>query len=348
MIREISVFENNRCDANKTNIKFICSLLMIAAFMILCFHSYHFSKRKIDTLSLIPHSDSLLSDNNIDASRSLPRKVFHFLKEAGLGIGNMQPPTIWDDIDNQRNLLILDVGACDGADWSIPAVIKRGHTVLAFEPVNANRFRNQVQANGLQDKMTEIHVQPNKIPEFPTTLQNRHTVTPTYPLVNEGHIYFFEACVSNSTSEVIMFSKDEMASIVPQDFYPDAGFANNKRLHIPSLMLDSVVAQDVHLLKIDTQGHEYGVLLGARKLFENFRVNMVELEFWPRGMARGGVNAVQVLDFLHSHGFMCFDYSRNMLIPANRPSDFEGFVRHFELSDDEFGPWDELLCYNVS
>jgi hypothetical protein len=112
--------------------------------------------------------------------------------------------------------------------------------------------------------------------------------------------------------------------------------------------LDSVIAQDIHLLKIDTQGHEYGVLLGARKIFENYRVNMVELEFWPKGMNQGGTNAVKVLDFLHSFGFVCFDYSRNKHVPADRPSDFEGFVKKFEISDDSFGLWDELLCYNFS
>jgi hypothetical protein len=114
------------------------------------------------------------------------------------------------------------------------------------------------------------------------------------------------------------------------------------------LRLDSIVAQDVHLLKIDTQGHEYGVLLGAQKLFENYRVNMVELEFWPKGMAQGGSNAIHVLDFLHGFGFICFDYSRNMHVPSNRPSDFEGFVDSFIKSADKFGLWDELLCYNVS
>ena len=52
---------------------------------------------------------------------SLLRKVFHFLKEAGYGIGNMQAPQFFDDVDEQQDLLIIDVGACDGSDWAVPA-----------------------------------------------------------------------------------------------------------------------------------------------------------------------------------------------------------------------------------
>jgi hypothetical protein len=277
-----------------------------------------------------------------------PRKVFHFLKEAGLGIGNMHTPLFWDDIDNQRHLLIVDVGACDGTDWSIPAVKNRGHTVIAFEPMNAGRFRSKIGEHGLSDRITEIAISPGSLPDFPGFLRASGAFPPVYPLGGDGQIFFFEACVSNSSGSVEMFSTGELASLVSQDFYKDENFGNAKSKNLPSVRLDSVVSQDVHLLKIDTQGHEYGVLLGAQKLFENYRVNMVELEFWPKGMAHGGTDAVKVLDFLHSHGFICFDYARNNHIPADRPSDFEGFVKRFQMSEDPFGLWDELLCYNVS
>ena len=262
----------------------------------------------------------------------------------------MQPPRFWDDVDEQRNLLIVDVGACDGGDWTIPAVQKRGHTVIAFEPVNAGRFRHNIVAHGLESKVTEIPVAPGSLPEFPDTLLREApgSTIPRYPLGGEGRIFFFEACVTNHTGKVQMFSSQELASLVSQDFYNPEGFGNMKSPDLPALRLDTIIAQDIHILKIDTQGHEYGVLMGAQGIFENHRVNMVELEFWPKGMAQGGANSLHVLEFLHSHGFLCFDYSTNKHIPASRPSDFEGFVDQFMQSDDEFGLWDELLCYNVS
>ena len=85
---------------------------------------------------------------------SVPRKVFHFLKEAGYGIGNMQSPQFFKDIDEQRGLLVVDVGACDGSDWAVPAATNRGHTVLAFEPIPANRdrFMQTVRGKGIEDR----------------------------------------------------------------------------------------------------------------------------------------------------------------------------------------------------
>ena len=40
----------------------------------------------------------------------------------------------------------------------------------------------------------------------------------------------------------------------------------------------------MHILKIDTQGHELSVLRGAWRLFEEARINILELDFWPKGM----------------------------------------------------------------
>ena len=147
-----------------------------------------------------------------------------------------------------------------------------------------------------------------------------------------------------------LHAEGELASIHPQNFYPASELNTGKQpIDVKALRLDAVVAnQDVHLLKIDTQGHELSVLRGAQRLFEEERINIVELEFWPKGMEAGGVNAVEVLDYLHGFGFMCFDYSRNKHIPPNRPNDFEGFVGSFDGSKDSgFGAWDELVCFNL-
>ena len=255
--------------------------------------------------------------------RSANRKVYHFLKEAGYGIGNMQPPLFWDDIDEQRGLLVVDVGACDGSDWSIPAVLKRGHTVLAFEPVNTERFLQTARGNGLEP-----------------TLVDR-------PLADYGggKIFLFAAGASDRDGTMRIHSAGELASVVPQDFYPTAASAPRD---VPVWRLDTIIrGQTIHLLKIDTQGSELAVLRGAEALFHDKRVNMVELEFWPKGMTRGGYDPVAVLDFLHGHGFMCFDYSRNRHIPPDRPDDFEGFVAAFDTErDGGFGAWDELICFH--
>jgi FkbM family methyltransferase len=279
---------------------------------------------------------SLASKPHITA---MPRKVFHFLKEAGYGIGNMESPPFWDDVDGQRGLLIVDVGAFDGSDWSIPAVIKRGHTVLAFEPMPANRerFMQRVRNQKLENKTYLMDISHANSPR-------------PWPLNTDGRIFLFGLCVSDHSGTVQMHSEAELASVHPQNFYPNSD-DNDIRgpIEVPAIRLDSIISnQDVHLLKIDTQGHELGVLRGARRLFEEGRINIVAVEFWPNGMAAGGFSAVDVLDFLHGFGFVCFDCSRNGHVPPARPSDFEGFVASFDPGRDEgFGAWDELLCFRL-
>ena len=263
----------------------------------------------------------------------VPRKVFHFLKEIGYGIGNMQSPQVWDDIDEQRGLLFVDVGACDGSDWSIPASVKRGHTVLAFEPMpsDVQRFMQTARAQGVEGRTLQM----------PTTAPPRH-----WPLDGAGQIFLFQACVSNFSGSTTMYSANEMASTIPQDFYANAdGRASHD---VQTVRLDAIVLdQDIHLLKIDTQGNELAVLHGASRLLAENRINIIELEFWPHGMEAGGVRTLDVLEYLHRHGFLCFDYSRNRHLPPNRASEFEGFVASFDRERDQgFGAWEELICFN--
>ena len=87
-----------------------------------------------------------------------PHKVLHNLIKAWLGIGAKHIPLFLEDVDNRHNLLIVDVGACDGEEWAIPAVKNSGHTVVAFEPVNTGRFRMKVIERGLNDSLTKVKV----------------------------------------------------------------------------------------------------------------------------------------------------------------------------------------------
>lgn len=314
--------------------------------VIILFVMYNINERDVRvrrTLEAVvpPANTIVLEKPSAPPAMQAPRKVYRFLKDAGFGIGNMQAPLFFDDVDELRGLLIVDVGACDGSDWSVPAVKKRGHTVLAFEPMpgNQERFMQTVRDNGLEGVTEVVQVLEGAGKHWHVQLG--------------GKIYLFPAGVSNRTGAIKMHAAGELASMHPQDFYPESDLNRGQTaLDVPVVTLDSVLGgrgEGVHLLKIDVQGHELGVLQGARRLFEEGRINMVNLEFWPKGMSAGGEEGgVAVLDFLHGYGFMCFDYSRNRHVPADRPSRFEEFVASFDGGRDHgFGAWDELVCFHV-
>jgi len=351
---------------NKKHISIICGFVvfLILVYSLMDTYSYYCILSSSSAKMVIQKKNPLeLNEEKVEEKKisqpappSLPKKVFHFLKETGLSLGNMKVPLFWDDVDQQTGLLVVDVGACDGSDWSIPAVLKRNHIVLAFEPMHGNRirFKQQIAANNLDSRVIEISAPTTTTVAAITSIVNDSSI----PAKKSGHIYLFPYAVSDHVGFTTMYSSGELASIQSQDFHPDTwGFGNAKTESIPMLTLDTVISQDVHLLKIDTQGNELRVLLGARQLFTHHRVNMVTMEFWPKGMPGGDSDALKILEFMWEFGFMCFDLSSNHHIPPTRPSDFEGFVKQFSLinkvdpqaslPNDAFGLWDELLCYNT-
>lgn len=82
-------------------------------------------------------------------------------------------------------------------------------------------------------------------------------------------------------------------------------------VHVPSLTLDSILTarniSHVYLVKIDVQGFELEVLRGLIGALREQRVLYVLLEFWPRGMHQHGLDAHDVLQLLHGHGYTLFD-----------------------------------------
>ena len=71
--------------------------------------------------------------------------------------------------------------------------------------------------------------------------------------------------------------------------------------------LDSLCArhglQEVDFLKIDVQGGELGVLLGATEILRNSENCILLSEVWPGGMARGGYSQSDFTDCLRDQGF---------------------------------------------
>jgi FkbM family methyltransferase len=61
--------------------------------------------------------------------------------------------------------------------------------------------------------------------------------------------------------------------------------------------------QRIDLVKIDTQGYEYQVLLGMQGLINSNKNIKIILEFWPYGLRAAGSDPRLVIDFLKEHDF---------------------------------------------
>ncbi len=93
--------------------------------------------------------------------------------------------------------------------------------------------------------------------------------------------------------------------------------------------LDDLVTRPVDLIKIDVQGSEYDVLLGAERLLRE--CPMWILEVWPAGLAAAGHSVEELLVWLVEHDLtphwadMGFVTEGN-LKPWLRRQPFQGFV----------------------
>jgi FkbM family methyltransferase len=89
----------------------------------------------------------------------------------------------------------------------------------------------------------------------------------------------------------------------------------------------------IYILKIDTEGHDYKVLLGAKQLLEQKRVEFVIFETWNNGIVRS------VVEYMSPLGYECYLISPKMLVPWH-------VEHHWYHKMDNFtgGWWGNGLC----
>eukprot|EP00996_Jenningsia_fusiforme_P000782 NODE_1707_length_1434_cov_30.072924_g1541_i0.p1 GENE.NODE_1707_length_1434_cov_30.072924_g1541_i0~~NODE_1707_length_1434_cov_30.072924_g1541_i0.p1 ORF type:complete len:406 (-),score=52.06 NODE_1707_length_1434_cov_30.072924_g1541_i0:141-1358(-) len=126
--------------------------------------------------------------------------------------------------------------------------------------------------------------------------------------------------------------------------------ANNaaQAVRTPVSRLDDYVKEPVLLLKIDTQGNELKVLLGAKELLTRHGVQHLMLEFAPTLMVRAGSDPVALLEMLSDWGYTCCDLSWYYKSSLGRQSanrniasmPFEAFVESLVKTS----AWTDLLC----
>ncbi|MBB3561197.1 FkbM family methyltransferase [Rhizobium sp. BK512] len=133
------------------------------------------------------------------------------------------------------------------------------------------------------------------------------------------------SAVGERTGSVKLYTSDEM-NVDHRTF--DSG-DGRKSIDVPLVALDDYFpsGQRIDFIKIDVQGYEMNVLLGAKRILtENTDVKIL-MEFWPFGLKKASVNADHVMILLKSLGFSIVS--------------IEGYP------DEEFSP-DELKCFSAT
>ena len=104
----------------------------------------------------------------------------------------------------------------------------------------------------------------------------------------DSNVILVQSAIGSSIGTLSLHgSPDQNASqhstLYPQVLSDQLGYKTIESIDVPTTTLDEYTSKNnidrIHLLKIDTEGHEFDVLIGARKLFENSKIDLVQFEF---------------------------------------------------------------------
>ena len=103
---------------------------------------------------------------------------------------------------------------------------------------------------------------------------------------------------------------------------------------VPMVRLDAFFAGEaITLLKVDVEGWEKFVFLGAAQVLEN--VSFVYFECWDEHFRRSGYSFLDIYDILSSRGFTMASVEDGELLPIQRDHTFPKCVNLFAFRDME-------------
>lgn len=177
--------------------------------------------------------------------------------------------------------LILDIGAHDGTDAIQYA--NAGHTVLSFEP-------NPAKALNIERRLNKSGV--------------------------ASQITFFSAAVSEEVGEQRFWSFDGPGGSEQDSLSkPLRSGQNLTSALVPVTTIDTVLADlarttrasSVLWAKIDAQGHDGEIVLGAKRTISKGQMPTFLMEVSPRLAPDGMAKYMKSFEFLDHHGYRCFD-----------------------------------------
>jgi FkbM family methyltransferase len=178
----------------------------------------------------------------------------------------------------QPGMTVIDVGANHGM-FSLEAahLIGQQGFVHAFEPTPSTRelLRNNLAANGI----STVTVFPSALAEEPGTAQLR---------VHK------ELSALNTLAPVdVTWNRRKLIA--------------DQIIEVPVTTLDAHTLehglQRIEFLKIDVEGFELSVIRGAREILDQKRVDLILLEIGDVTCATAGVDPMELLNELESHGY---------------------------------------------
>lgn len=270
--------------------------------------------------------------------------VSYLLARLGYVQENMHSPPLLRQ--PRCSSVLVDVGMYDGTDYTKPALLA-GHRVFAFE-------MGRGKVDDLEKWAVQEGISYDRLaPESPGT--KLASMPDRRPAAARPRLYLINAALSSNTSVMSYLKADASAADtleIEAKFRPCAS-ATCETETVGVLRLDDIVDEDIWLLKVDTQGYDCHVLMGAERLLRRRRVEYITLEFAPDVMDTTGCGARELLQYLHDLEYQCFDWMPLSDDFDNRIASqtFDDYLRDFDPAHSAVwvgSKWTELFCVHRS
>jgi len=182
----------------------------------------------------------------------------------------------YEYLDNFNDIIkpngsFIDVGANIGIYSLFAAKSNSKYKVFAFEPVESNFIRFQ---NNIQ-------------------------------LNNLDNIDLYKIALSDKVGSINF----ELSPVKEESGW--GGISNSENaMTVSTARLDEIVDQDIEIMKIDVEGAELLVLLGARKLLEKNRIKTIIFEVNPSRMQKLNFNLSDIVQLLEKYGYKILEKDR--------------------------------------
>lgn len=189
-------------------------------------------------------------------------------------------------VNAEEGQTVVDVGLFDGALLQELAKTTN-HNLIGFEP-------NPGSAENIQRKVDSIlEAKGARKPGSARVINAGASSEPGTMMLHGLKGNGLSAGAGSS------FAYGDQADATTRDMY------TSKSVRVTTL--DTEIDEDVYILKVDTQGWEPHVFLGALNLLRRHSVRFIVLEIAPYVLCEAGWNPMQVAELLNCLGYMCFD-----------------------------------------
>jgi FkbM family methyltransferase len=235
-----------------------------------------------------------------------------------------------DRLWGERDFFLIDVGASGGLEkhWQLFGDRLRA---IAFEPLvhEAERLQRAAAGTGVRYEAAFVTCR-NYDTRFPVHLRNDRTAS-------RNNDPFQRVSAMKAQALLQMNYVEQVFNAGAPQVYADR--------HV---VLDDVITADdqpaVDFIKIDTDGHDFPVLLGAEELLQRGGALGFSIEAQFHGAAHDYANTFSNIDrFMRSHGFSLFDLEPYRYSRAALPAPFAHDIPAQTLSGQVM--WGEAVYF---